>query len=303
MAQPRTDESAQVPITTDAATAFLTWLESASDDEGLLGTLMGHPGYRTVAAHSAVFGDSPVTREDFLLARSGKPSRLYGMSRVRENIPAIRRAITYVEERRSGIRDLVDASLRRVFSVDEIYPLEIHCVVGYDMGVGLQGSVAINLNTPLYLNDPCEIGYMLVHEATHVAYERVHGPSSVHGLERPGAFRRLVLMLLQNEGLAVYTPLRARIAANCLDNPDYRFLLDPDTLSQKTEALRDLITGLGDDYPGDKADAILSRLSRERLSYVVGCAAFVKLEEEGGDALVREAARWTPERFAALIAP
>ena len=206
--------TAKIALTTDAASMFLSWLEHP--EEGLLGRLLEHPGYR-----------------------------------------AVQGAIDYVERNRSGIIDLVAGSLARLFAKDVAFPVGMHCVVGYDWGIGLHGKAAVNLGSRLYLDDLREIGYMLVHESTHVAYERAHGPMNPQGLEQPGGLRHLVHTLVQNEGLAV--------------------------------------------YPGEEAAGrIFDRLSRERLSYVVGCSAFVNLERKGGLALVREAALWTPEEWSDL---
>ncbi len=152
----------------------------------------------------------------------------------------------------------------------------------------------------MYLDDLREIGYMLVHEATHVAYERIHGPMSAEGLDRPGRLRHLACTLIQNEGLAVYSALQTRKEGNCLDNQDYRALLDPPVLAKKTADLRDLLQTVTPDYPGERAaDEVLERLSGERLSYVVGCSGFVGLQRRGGLPLVRQAIAWTPEEFVA----
>ena len=157
--------TAKIALTTDAASMFLSWLEHP--EEGLLGRLLEHPGYRAVA---------------------GRPSPMYGLAGVRNSARAIQGAIDYVERNRSGIIDLVAGSLARLFAKDVAFPVGMHCVVGYDWGIGLHGKAAVNLGSRLYLDDLREIGYMLVHESTHVAYERAHGPMNPQGLEQPGAF-------------------------------------------------------------------------------------------------------------------
>ena len=294
----------RITLTTDAAAMFLSWLET--DDQALLRKLMDHPGYMAVADHSRTWG-SEVTSSAIIDAVAGRPSLMYGLGSVRENASAVAGAIAHVESHRNGIVDLVYNSLARLFPEDLAYPVGLHCIVGYDWGIGLHGSVAINLNSRLYLDDLREIGYMLIHEATHVAYERAHGPMGPGEMREPGGLCRLVYTLVQNEGLAVYSALRARVEGNCLENKDYRFLLDPASLAEKTATLKALLRELTDEYPGDEAvGSIFDRLSRDRLSYVVGCSAFMNLEKQGGLAVVREAALWTPERFvtaAVLVLP
>lgn len=263
-------------LTTDGASMFLAWLETG--DERTLERLMEHPGYRAVAEHSSTWS-STIGVAEVKDALAGRPSPMYGLNEVKANTEAIRAAIGYIEESRGAIIALVEDSLSRLFPPDLAYPVELHCIVGYDWGIGLSGRVTVNLNSRLYLDNHREIGYMLVHEAAHVAYERAHGAMSPGWMHQPGGFRRLVHTLIQNEGLAVYSPLQARIEGDCLENQDYRFLMDPSALREKTYALKDLLLGLPQDYPGDDAaGVVLDRLSKERLSYVVGCSGFQYLE-------------------------
>lgn len=288
--------TARITLTTDSASSFLTWLDSA--DDHLLVGLMDHQGYRAVIEHSVTW-NREISADDIAEAVKGHPSPMYGLAAVREHAEAIRSAIGYVEGNRGRIVAMVGHSLERVFASELAYPVELHCIVGYDWGIGLGGRVAINLNSRLYLDDHREIDYMLLHEATHVAYERAHGPMSPKEMKQPGGLRRLVQALVQNEGLAVYLPLQPRIQGKCLENQDYRFLFDPSALRKKTADLKALMHGLPENYPGDDAvGQTFDRLSGERLSYVVGCSAFVHLERVGGLPLVQQAALWHPEEFA-----
>ena len=285
----------QITLTTEAASRFLSWLDDPHEDP--LGLLLDHPGYRAVVRHSGTWGRA-ITARDVALAAFDLPSPMYGLSAVRENAAAIRGAIEYVESNRTAILSLVEECLAQLFSEDVAYPLGLHCVVGYDWGIGLDGNVAVNLNSRLYLEDLREVGFMMVHEATHVAYERIHGPMGPSGIKDPGGFRHLVYTLIHNEGLAVYSALSARSSADCLGNRDYRLLLDPAARDRIEGELRRILGELGSSYPGDtKAEEILDLLSSQRLSYVAGCSAFMRLEAEGGLELVRQAIQWTPEEF------
>ncbi len=288
-----------ITLTTDAVFGFLSWLESG--DEEALAKLLKHPGYRAVIEHSRAWG-SEVTVKGVEDAVAGLPSPMYGLKGVRDNVSAIRRAAQFVDANSESVVASVKESLGRIFSPELSYPVGLHCIVGYDWGIGRQGKVAVNLNSRLYLDDFREIGYFLIHEAAHVAYERAHRPMGPEVLERDGGLRDLVYMLVQNEGLAVYSALHARAAGSCLDNQDYRFLLDPAALASKSASLGELIAGLPVGISsGDEIGKTLDRLSGERLSYVVGCAAFVELERRGGLEFVRGAALWDPDKFADFV--
>lgn len=286
-------------ITTDAARRFLAWRGTGDDAE--LAGLMQHPGYQAVMLHSDHLSLTPLSADDFRNAAAGLPNGLGGVRDLTPREPAIVALLDGVDARREGLTALVEECLAPVFTPAERSDIGIHCVIGYDMGIGLAGNVAMNMNVPVYLDDPAEVGYWMAHEAAHVAYERIHGPLDLRRMREPGQLRRAVCILVQTEGMSVYAPLAARLRDGQLADRDYRALLDPPTLAARIAALRDVVTSLGDQYPGDEAlEPLFGRLSgSERLSYVVGCEIFRRIERESGSAGVRVALEQDPEAFVA----
>lgn len=285
-------------LTTDAVALFLDWY--ATRDEGQLERVLAHPGYLTVRAHSERFGQTLMTAADFTAAAEGRPSPLYGLRGLAERTAAVRELADWIAARRAPIVTAVAAMLAPVFRPAEWAEIGLHCIVGYDMGVGLDGNVAINLNLQKYLDDPRELPYWLAHEAAHAAYERIHGQFHLRDLREPGGLRRVVCMLIHTEGFSVYTPLAARLRDGQLADRDYQALLTPDVLAAKTADLRDLVAGLQHPYPGDDAlGKIFDRLSGQRLSYVVGCAIIRSIAERDGEAGVRRALTMAPGDFVA----
>lgn len=283
-------------LTTDAAKGFLDWMRTPTPAG--LDQLLKHPGYQAVLRHSQTLSFAAVRAEDFWQATNGQPSNLYGLRDVRDHACDIERLAAYVERNHTRLIRLVAGALQQLFVTTCWQNTGLHCIVGYDMGIGLQGQVAINLNSQKYLADPKEIDFFLIHEATHVAYERLHGPMQLDWITQPGGLRKLVYTLVQNEGLAVYAALAPRRQAGQLAERDYAPLQQPALLAEKIKSLSEILKMLQTDRPSEaEVEEILNRLSDERLSYVVGCHLFQEIEKHGGMAAVREAVKMPAQKF------
>ena len=283
-------------LTTDAAKGFLDWMRHP--EQVGLDQLLRHPGYQAVLRHSQTLSFATVRAEDFWQAVNGQPSNLYGLRDVRDNACDIERLAAYVERHHTRLVRLVAGTLQQLFVTTCWQNTGLHCIVGYDVGIGLQGQVAINLNSEKYLADPKEIDFFLIHEATHVAYERLHGPMYLDWLTQPGGLRKLVYTLVQNEGLAVYAALAPRRQAGQLAEKDYLPLQQPALLAEKIKSLSEVLQMLQADQPTEAVvGEVLNRLSDERLSYVVGCYLFQEIEKRGGMAAVREAVKLPAQEF------
>ncbi len=283
-------------LTTDAARGFLDWMRHPTEDG--LSRLRQHPGYRAVARHSQTLSFAEVRAEDFWAALNEQPSNLYGLRRVREHACDIERLAAYAERNRTRLLRLVAGTLLQLLPITSWQNTGLHCIVGYDTGIGLQGQVAINLNSPKYLDDAQEIDFFLIHEAVHVAYERLHGPMHLEWFAQPGGLRKLVQTLIQNEGLAVYAALSPRRQAGHLQERDYLPLNQPAKLREKVKSLLELLQLLETDRPTEaQVEEVLGRLSDERLSYVVGCYLFQQIEQRNGLEAVREACLLPADEF------
>ncbi len=283
-------------ITTDAARRFLDWRKTQDEQE--LESLLRHPGYQAIVHHSRTLSFSPLTADDFVKAVRGQPCSLYGMRNLEQNECDIERLIGYVERNRSRLARLVNGSLTCLFEPVYCQTIGMHCIVGYDMGIGVKGHVAINLNSRKYLEDSREIGFMLIHEAAHVVYERLHGPMFLDWISRRGGFRRLIYTLIQNEGIAVYAAYAARQQAGYLHERDYAPLADPVALNKKLSQLLQIIDLLeAGQVKENDVDDILQTMSNERLAYTVGCHLFRLWEEKGGLAAVKQAVQLPATAF------
>jgi hypothetical protein len=284
-------------LTTDAVELFLAWYQNR--ESALLSTLLEHPGYRAVLAHSREYSFNPISAADFEKAADGRDNHLKGLRNLNAHIDAIRGVAAQIEVERASILGVVEESLARVFPPHVCGDIGLHCIVGYDLGIGLHGDVAINLNSPQYLAEPGEVPYWLAHEATHVVMERVNQHRAhLATMSNKGGLKQVAFWMVQNEGLATFVPLFARLRDRQMSHGDYEALMDTGQLRKKTEELKRLLTAIPDDYPGDRyAEMVLDALSGERLSYIVGCEICRRMEEHAGVNQVYNAALMSPAEF------
>ncbi len=137
-----------------------------------LGQALDHPSYKAVFQHARMFGNG-LTAQDVENALAGKPSPFYGTESLKDNLPRITALLNLLDERQGEWRAIMKAELAHLFP-NENLNITIYPILGYDMGIGLNGAVCMNLNCAAYLSAPMEFLFYAIHECTHVIYERCH---------------------------------------------------------------------------------------------------------------------------------
>ncbi len=182
------------------AEIFLDYRDGNASAEQVL----AHPAYRTVARHGQLFG-SPIGPSDLDRAMNGEPSPFYGLEKLSGRIGQVRRLLDLL--RRDGEAYLANAQaeLSRLFPGEDL-DIVVYPIIGYDMGIGLDGAVCMNANHGPYLAEPQEFLFYLIHECVHVIYERSHHVPALVEVESPAEWLAYFRLWLQNEGYAVYAP-------------------------------------------------------------------------------------------------
>ncbi len=189
-----------------------------------LGQVLDHPAYKTVSRHAQMFGGG-ITVQDVETALAGKPSPFYGLKRLKDNLSSIMTLLDLLDERQAEWCATIEAELQYLFP-DEPLNITIYPILGYDMGIGLDGLVCMNLNCAAYLEVPLEFLFYALHECVHVIYERSHHLPTLPEVRTPAEWRSYFNLWTQNEGFAVYGPLRLREKLGGLGERDYRVLFD-----------------------------------------------------------------------------
>ncbi|HSQ18222.1 MAG TPA: hypothetical protein VLM83_11020 [Anaerolineales bacterium] len=202
------------------AQQFLAYLNGQAP----LRHVLNHPAYKIVSRHAQMFWGG-ITAQDVENALAGKPSPFYGLERLRDNLPRITALLDLLDTRQAEWCATIEAELLYLFPGKSLN-ITIYPILGYDMGIGLDGLVCMNLNCAAYLDAPLEFLFYALHECVHVIYERCHHLPTLPEVRTPAEWRSYFNLWTQNEGFAVYEPLRLREKLGGLGERDYRVLFD-----------------------------------------------------------------------------
>jgi len=181
--------------------------------------LLAHPAYQVIQAHAAQF-DGGLSAGDVDAALAGRPSPFYGLRSLEQNLAQIARLVETLRQREAEWLDLARAALLRFLPGEDLSSITIYPLIGYDMGIGLRETVCMNLNHLPYLRQPEEFLFYLIHECTHVIYERGHEVAKLEAVQSPREWQDYFALFLQNEGFAVYAPWDLRRARGGLADAD-----------------------------------------------------------------------------------
>jgi hypothetical protein len=266
-----------------AAEHFLSFL----DGKCPLQRVLDHPAYQAVFTHADRFtnGLDPADVENAL---AGKGSPFYGLHGLRANRARIHALLEHIRENQSAWTVQIDAELKRIFPA-EFPPITIYPILGYDMGIGLENSVVMNCNWEPYLNDPREFLYYSIHECVHVLYEHTHEIKPLNAISTPADWQAYFNLWFQNEGFAVYAPLRLRLESGSMNDRDYRVLNDPAQIAVLLAALREILQKLGQEEPLSREEYLECCFGDRRITYRMGCELIRRIEAKHGMEAVREA--------------
>jgi hypothetical protein len=263
--------------------------------------VLEHPAYAIVCQHANHFGGVSISPRSLEQGLQGLSSPFYGLSSVRDNLPQIHKLITELAEAATDWAATAADELSSLLPDMDTDGIVVYPIIGYDAGIGLSEAVCMNLNYRLYHEMPEEFLSTLIHEGFHVLHQRIHGLAQVHELTSASQWRDLCLMMLQNEGLAVYAPypMRQRRGYSGGNSPmqlDYSYLngdLDIGPLTAKFCSVLDLLSG---DSVSDE-ERLEAIFGADRLLYRVGSVLAKRVKDTLGASALASATKMPPETY------
>lgn len=265
------------------------------DGQMPIGQVLEHPAYQTVGEHARLYGQE-WTEDDVRHALTGSPSPFYGLGSIRANLPRIRTLLSFIQNNESAWINVIEYELGLLFPGED-FDITIHPIIGYDMGIGLNGHVCMNCNVKLYMANPVEFMFYVIHECAHIIYERYHHIRPLHQIIQPTDWYAYFGLWLQNEGIAVYAPLRLRREWRYLSERDYRVLTTPNDLEAHRLSFLQALEKLKRKQPLTQDEYMGICFGDQRLTYRIGCAIFRKIEGQSGMRGVQEAFLLDGETF------
>lgn len=249
--------------------------------------VLDHPAYKAVFRHAQMFGTN-ITTQDVEAALADQPSPFYGLGTLRDNLSGIAALLDLLDECQSGWCAAIETELMHLFP-SESMNITLYPIIGYDMGIGLDGSVCMNLNHTAYLNTPMEFLFYAIHECTHVIYERRHHIPTLAEVCTPAQWRSYFNLWTQNEGFAVYAPLRLREKLGALNERDYQVLFSASQLEIHRLAYWHALERLSEEKLLPRDEYLEICFGEMRLTYRIGCNLLQCIEHSCGLEAVREA--------------
>jgi len=281
-----------------AAELFLNYKQDEADIEEVI----DHPAYKAMKHHAEIFGND-FTFKDVEKALVGEKTAFYGLDGFEGRYEDITNLLNLLQKDEKRWCDMITRELDRVVPSEDTTDITIYPVIGYDIGIGIDKCVCLNINSDLYLNDPKEILYWAIHEGTHVLYQNVHGFPKVSDLDTIDSYISFFNTLLHTEGYAVYSPLRIRETDGALGNPSHPSLKDYLIIDEKERftkhvAIYDSFRSKLEDYVDWTTEEFLeSAFGNERFAYREGAMIVKRIEEEKGIKGVREGFYMDPNEF------
>jgi len=272
------------------AKLFLAWLQGECE----LDELLQHPGYLTVFEHSRRFANG-LTAEDIELAIQGETTPFFGLRGLQANLSAIKNTLARLEAQQEKLISQTEKALLVFFELEDLEEITVYPVIGYDVGIGLNQHVSMNLNYAGYLKHDNEFLYMMMHECFHAAYEKYQPFRNYKTAKTKKQWLQVLSWALQNEGFAVYSALNARLIAgietdeNCFTIKDYLVLQDSVLLQHTILSFKQTLEGFESSENRDAEDWIDLIFGQHRYAYRVGCAMICKINQTYGSAIVQEA--------------
>lgn len=253
---------------------------------------LSHPAYQAVLAHARRFSGG-ITQDDVAAALRGVETSFYGMKGLDEKLGRIHQLADILREKQQVWMACAVREFARLLPDEDMGPVRIYPILGYDKGIGLNEAVCMNLNCQAYLDRPQEFLYYLIHETAHVLYERHQRVPALAEVQTPLDWAAYFSLWTQNEGFAVYSALGIRRQTDGLNEPDYQVLFNPARLRSTLEAFQATRARFEERINRPVDEFLESAFGDQRLTYRAGCQIFKEIEQAGGLPAVRRA--WTAE--------
>ncbi len=248
-------------------------------------------GYSAIQTHKDLTGNKFEIKQ-IEKALLGVDDSGYGLKNLDSNVELIKELHEKLAEDLSWIDEIKDV-LCDYFVCHTLEDIYICPVIGYDMGIGVENTVAINLNTELYLNCFKECISVILHEAAHVAFARKHRINI--RLKNLNEVLESLNYLIQYEGVAIYISKVYRDKYN-LDTAG-------DIVTEDTKVTKDDYIELMEQYKkaqtaNNKEEALNYGFVEKRLAHPLGFYIVNQYANEKGIDGVKEIISMNSHQFA-----
>ena len=284
-------------IDLSSAELFLRYV----DDEIDIDEVWNHDAYKIIREHAEKLRGG-LKKEQIERATKGEKSGYYGVSDIKENLEKIEELMGFIKEKDDSWSKTIEAELDRVVPHED-KDITIYPVFGYDIGIGLENGVCINLNEGLFFDDPRQFLYLAIHESSHTLYSRIHGIPNIDEIKSKEDRISFFNTILQTEGYAVFTPLKIRKNDGYTGfeehfiPADYQVILDDERIRDCVKDHDELREDLINSENWSLQKYMNRAFGKKRFTYRIGCSMVNRIEQEMGMDEVRKAFYMDADEF------
>ncbi len=259
-------------------------------------------GYQTIRQHANITGNE-FSLVDIKNAIDGVSDKAYGLRNLMSNVQKIKdlyKLIKLNEREWLGEVEMHVANLinYKDYDVTTIYP-----VIGYDIGIGINKTVCVNLNSEICLNDFKELISIIIHEVTHTYYDEFHGLCfDADRMKIPDDMMNYLTAEIQYEGVGVFSAYEYRNKHNLSNvgsriQEDYSFIASSDKGEEIINEYKRLTCDMVSGEIRNNNDFISRVFGKAKLPHRLGYNIFTEIYINSGVEGVRKAVRMSNKEF------
>ena len=263
---------------------------------GELKDLTDTPAYQTIQKHVALTG-SKFNINMIENALNGAVNAGYGLRNLSDNIDDIRHIVNQLKERTNEWQSIIEKGVKNIFVDCDLSSTIICPVIGYDIGIGIDNVVCINLNVSINKNIK-EIFSISIHETAHTQTEHL-GKS--FNIETKQNLLNTVSYLIPYEGIGIFSAYSYRVA-NSLPYYGYPSLEDYIISDIKYENLQrsyKKLREMNEDSKVTLEEMKVEAFSTKRLTHRLGYEIVFRAYKQHGIEEVRNIAKMNMHEFIA----
>lgn len=272
------------------------------DGKADVSELESNVGFRTVMIHAHRTSNN-FNIKDIENAIKGISDKAYGLRNVLKNSKRIKALYRILKTQENEWLKEVKTYVGRLFNDIDYEITTIYPIIGYDIGIGINRNVCVNLNSELCLKDYRELISIIIHEVTHTYYESIHGSIlDSFKIETQADMTNLLNKAIQYEGAGIFSAEEYRVKNNLPDTgsriqEDYIVLTDKDKRVELMREYKELSKDLMSGKLEDKQEFFQRGFGQSKLAHRLGYSIFTEINEARGIDGVREAINMSNEDF------
>lgn len=203
------------------------------------------------------------------------------------------------KEREEEFITTIIKNVKNIYPYGDFRNITIFVIVGYD-AIAYRGDVICSIDFNFVLEDYRELVSLLIHETAHVIHAQYCSVMNNITLKKED-IKDTLNMLIQSEGIAIFSAYDYRRAVGILDNKDGIIREDYVNTIEKEDLLRNAYKNTMISIEEDKElDVILDIYFSARVDHALGFIIFENMYKKFGIDIIREMALMKNSEFIKL---